>query len=277
MSVLQPEPDFIRRQRRFADQIRNPEQPLPEGIEGRRMQVYVDLFFNNIAGFLAGAFPVYRSLCSDTFWQAEVRRFMRDYGSESPLFRDLAQAYRDYVDNTRTPQPEDPPFLQELLHYEWVELALDIAEEDPFADWPPVDISTDRLLQQHPVVSPLAWSLGYEWPVHRISAEFRPDEAPEQPSWLLVYRNREDQVKFIELNAVSARLLWLLNEHPELSGARALEQIADELPQISRDNILQHGLNLLQQFLRDDIVLGTTRCSEPSPDTETGPCKEVTL
>ncbi|GAA0695045.1 DUF2063 domain-containing protein [Marinobacterium maritimum] len=276
MTASVPEPDFIRRQRRFADQIRNPEQPLPEGVEARRMQVYVDLFFNNIAGFLEGAFPVYRSLCSDVFWQAEVRRFMQEYGSESPLFRDLAQAYRDYVDNTRTPQPEDPPFLQELLHYEWVELALDIAEEDPFADWPTAKLNTAQLLQQHPVVSPLAWSLGYQWPVHRISAEFRPDEAPEQLSWLLVYRNREDRVKFIELNAVSARLLWLLNEHPEISGARVLEQIADELPQIPRDNIIQGGLELLQQFLRDGIVLGTTRCLEPNPDTEAGICKEVT-
>ncbi|MDA0423636.1 DNA-binding domain-containing protein, partial [Stutzerimonas frequens] len=189
----------------------------------------------------------------------------------SPLFRDLAQAYRDYVEQVRTPQPDDPPFLQELLHYEWVELALDIAEEDPFFDWPPVDISTDRLLREHPQVSPLAWSLGYQWPVHRISAEFRPDEAPEQPSWLLVYRNRDDRVKFIELNAVSARLLRLLDENPELSGADALKQIAAELPQIPEDSVLQNGLALLQQFLRDDILLGTLPCSEQESCAEAGP------
>jgi len=265
MTVCTPEPDFIRRQRRFADQIRNPDQPLPEGIDARRMQVYVDLFFNNIAGFLQGAFPVYRSLCSDNFWQAEVRRFIQQYGAQSPLFRDLAQAYRDYVEQHRTPQPDDLPFLQELLHYEWIELALDIAEDDPFADWPPVNISTEQLLQEHPIVSPLAWSLGYQWPVHRISTEYRPDCPPEQPTWLLVYRNREDAVKFIELNAISARLLWLLHEAPALSGLQALEQMADELPHIPRDTLCQGGVDLLQQFQRDGVVLGTQPCEERQP------------
>ncbi|GAA0792541.1 DNA-binding domain-containing protein [Marinobacterium sediminicola] len=265
MNVSRPEPDFIRCQRRFAEQIRNPELSLPEGIEARRMQVYVELFFNNIAGFLEGAFPVYRSLCDDPFWQAEIRRFMQEYGSKSPLFRDLALAYRDYVENTRRPQPEDPPFLQELLHYEWVELALDIAEEDPFMDWPPATINPDQLLREHPVVSPLAWSFGYQWPVHRINSSFCPDQPAEQPSWLLVYRNREDKVKFIELNALSARLLWLLNETPDLSGARALELIADELPQIPRETIIQGGLDLMQQFMRDDILLGTHPAGNPTP------------
>lgn len=268
MTALLPEPDFIQRQRRFADQIRNPDQPLPDGIDARRMQVYVELFFNNIAGFLEGAFPIYRSLCSDPFWQAEVRRFMQQYGSQHPLFRDLAQAYRDYAEHARAPQPEDPPFLQELLHYEWVELALDIAEDDPFADRPAAEATTEQLLQEHPVVSPLAWSLGYQWPVHRICRDYRPDIPPEQPSWLLVYRNRIDQVKFIELNAVSARLLWLLNEQPDMSGAQALQKIADELPQIPRDSVLQNGLNLLQQFLQDGILLGTRTCSESAPREE---------
>ena len=273
MTALPPEPDFIQRQRRFADQIRNPDQPPPEGIEARRMQVYVDLFFNNIAGFLEGAFPIYRSLCSDGFWQEEVRRFMQQYGSQHPLFRDLAQAYRDYVEHARPAQPEDPPFLQELLHYEWVELALDIAEEDPFTDWPTAEATADQLLQEHPIVSPLAWSLGYQWPVHRICRDYRPDTPPEQPSWLLVYRNRADQVKFIELNAVSARLLWLLNEYPDMSGAEALEQIADELPQIPRDSVLQNGLNLLHQFLRDDILLGTRACPKAGQHTEAAPVR----
>lgn len=261
MSACVPEADFIRRQRRFADQIRNPDQPLPAGIDARRMQVYVELFFNNIAGFLAGAFPVYRSLCDDARWHAEVRRFMQEYGSTSPLLRDLAPAYRDYVDNRRAPRPDDPPFLSELLHYEWVELALDIAEADPFADRPATRISDHQLLQEQPQLSPLAWLLGYRWPVHRISTAYRPEQPPAHLTWLLVYRNRADQVRFLELNAVSARLLWLLDHQPQLSGADALAQLARELPQIPPDTLSHHGLALLRQLLNDDILLGTRPCA----------------
>lgn len=265
MTASVPEADFVQRQRRFADQIRNPDQSVPEGIEARRMQVYVDLFFSNISGFLEGAFPIYRGLCSDDFWAAEVRRFMQEYSSHSPLFRDLAQAYRDYVEHSRTPQPEDPPFLQELLHYEWVELALDIAEEDPFTDVSTAPVTAEQLLQEHPLVSPLAWSLSYQWPVHQICADYQPDRPPEQPTWLLVYRDRKDSVEFMELNAVSAHLLWSLNQHPELSGQDILQQMADELPQLPAGSVFQGGLDLMQQFVSRDIIFATAPCEETGP------------
>lgn len=263
MTASVPEPDFVKRQRRFADQIRNPEQPVPDGIEDRRMQVYVDLFFNNISGFLEGAFPIYRSLCSDDFWAAEVRRFMQEYSSHSPLFRDLAQAYRDYVEQAREPQPEDPPFLQELLHYEWVELALDIDEDDPFETFPAQDLSDQELLEHPPVLSPLAWSLSYQWPVHRISQDYQPDTCPELPSWLLVYRNRADKVAFMELNAISAHLLWLISEQPQMNSLQLLQQMSEELPQLPAEQVMQGGLSLLRQFLEDDILLGIRTTEVP--------------
>ena len=53
--------DFRQRQAAFAAHLRDPEaNPAPPGIEARRMAVYRDLFFNNIAGLLAGNFPVIR-------------------------------------------------------------------------------------------------------------------------------------------------------------------------------------------------------------------------
>ena len=51
---------------------------------------------------------------------------------------------------------DDPPFLLELAHYEWVELALDIAEQELPER---VDISAEQLLAGRPLISPLAWPL----------------------------------------------------------------------------------------------------------------------
>ena len=56
---------FIEVQQQFMDYIRDPSLPMPEGIEPRRMKVYRDLFFNNISGFVASAFPVLKSLYHD--------------------------------------------------------------------------------------------------------------------------------------------------------------------------------------------------------------------
>ena len=47
--------DFRQRQAAFAAHLRDPEaHPAPPGIEPRRMAVYRELFFNNIAGLLGG-------------------------------------------------------------------------------------------------------------------------------------------------------------------------------------------------------------------------------
>ena len=66
-----------------------------------------------------------------------------------------------------------PPFAQELAHYEWVELALDVAEDEA-----PVYEAGADLLAGAPVLSPLARPLAYTWPVHRLGAAYQPAEPP---------------------------------------------------------------------------------------------------
>jgi hypothetical protein len=120
----------------------------------------------------------------------------------------------------------DPPFLLELAHYEWVELALDIAPDsiDPAG----IDPNGD-LLAGVPVVSPVAWSLGYRFAVHRIGPDFQPERPGPEPTRLVVYRTRQGGVEFLEVNAVTARLLDLLEQNDQTTGRDALTQIAAEL------------------------------------------------
>lgn len=71
--------------------------------------------------------------------------------------------------------------------------------------------------------------LNYRWPVHQIGPDHRPDAPLEQPVWLLVYRNAEDRVAFMEINAVTARLLALMQEQPLSSGEQLLQTLGDEM------------------------------------------------
>ena len=59
----------VEAQRTFAARIRQPaEQPLLDGISAGRMAVYEELFFNNIEGFISGAFPVLHRLIEASRW-----------------------------------------------------------------------------------------------------------------------------------------------------------------------------------------------------------------
>jgi len=248
------QPEFIRRQYQFAAHIRNPDKnPRPDDIEDRRMGIYRELFYNNIEGFLASSFPVLRELTNDTDWQAMARDFISRHESHSPLFLEIPREFLHYLEHERGAQDRDPPFLLELAHYEWVELALSVSD----IEWPaPVEPDGD-LLDTIPVLSPLAWPLSYHFPVHRISKDFQPDAPDAEPTYLLVYRNRDDEVGFAELNPVSARLFSLAQDNRQLNGRELLLQIAGELQHPAPDTVVDGGKQILEDWRTLGVVCDT--------------------
>jgi hypothetical protein len=251
------QPAFVARQYAFAAHIRDPgRNPPPEDVEERRMAIYRDLFHGSLQSLLAGFFPVLRRLLEDDHWHATVRDFLVRHRARTPLFLEIAREFLDYLQHERDADPADPPFLLELAHYEWVELALSISEADPD---PSIADPNGDLLAGRPLLSPLAWSLSYRFPVHRIGPEFRPDTPAEQPTHLLVYRNRADDVEFMEVNAVTQRLLQLLQEGPDRSGHDCLAQIAEELRHPDPEVVMRAGAELLRDLRARDVILGTRR------------------
>lgn len=239
-------PEYSDDLKRFSGAIRDPGSAQSTGIEPRRMALYQELFFNNINGFLSNVFPVFKSLVSEDWWQQEVRGFLQNYRCQSPLFCDIGREYLDYVQSTqRSATAQDPPFMLELLHYEWVELALDIKPETTEGG---TSSTCDDVLAGHPSLSPLAWLLEYRYPVHQIAPDYQPTEPPEHPTWLLVYRNREDKVAFMALNAFSARLLALVETNHKTSGLDLLHRLADEAPHTDRQALITGGEMLLQRL-----------------------------
>lgn len=249
------EPEFIRAQRAFAAHLRDPERhPAPADVEDRRLQIYRDLFFNNVNNFISNGFPVLKSLLSASRWQRLVRDFFRDHGAESPYFVDIPREFVTWLSEAFEPEEGDPPFLLELAHYEWMELVLDVSREEI----PRTGFNSDGdLLQGAPLLSPLVCVLSYSYPVHRIGPSFQPEVPGEQPVWLLVYRDGGYRVQFMEINAVTARLLTLMQEDGRRTGRALLEQIAGELPGADRHQVLHFGAETLARLRERDIVLGT--------------------
>lgn len=257
VTQVQPRPRFQQAQYAFAAHLRDPEKnPAPAAIENRRMQIYRELFYNNIEDFLANAYPVLRKITPDELWHARVRDFYARHECHDPLFHRVAEEFLKFLDGERWEHPEDPPFIRELCHYEWVELALSVS---------PLTLTDDRvdpdgdLLSGRPRVSPLAWTVAYEWPVHRIGPDSIPTAPGEQPTYLIVNRNRDDDVRFMEINAVTARLMQLLEDDAESSGLTLLTRIAGELHHPQPQAVVEAGAAILADLRQRDILLGTRR------------------
>jgi hypothetical protein len=249
-------PKFQEQQYAFAAHIRDPQQaPAPEGIEDRRMAIYRELFFNNLKSLLSSMFPVLRKLHSEPHWSRLIRGFMQHHQAQTPYFLELPAEFLAFLQNEYAPGDDDFPFLLELAHYEYIELALSVSEETNDLDG--VDPDGD-LLAGVPVKSALAWVYAYQYPVHRISAEFLPDAPAEQPVYLAVYRDAEDKVGFLELNAVTAGLLNAVQKNDEgQSGEALLRKLAADINYSDIDAFIAHGLTTMQEMRSLDILTGT--------------------
>jgi len=250
-------PEFTRRQYAFAANIRDPaNNPAPDDIEDRRMQIYRELFYNNVENFISGTFPVLRRIYSDADWHALVRAYFSSHKSRTPLFHEIPREFLNWLESERTRNPADPPFLCELAHYEWVELALSIAESPAVAEQ--VDPDGD-LLYGIPVLSPLAWHLAYQYPVHRIGPDYLPQQPGDMPTCLVVYRDRDDAVGFLEINSVTKRLLELIDAVTNRTGHELLACIATEMSHPQPDVVIRGGTEILHNLLQKQILTGTLR------------------
>lgn len=170
----------------------------------RRLNVYQDLFFNNIEGFCGNAFPVLKSVLPEPVWQAWVRSFLIHSQCSSPFFIDIAEEFLSFLNETLKPvlelvedsktssraeawaellpeyqkldkqsqklietvNLERYPWLLELAHYEWVELYVSTREPQKGL----VKTDLDQLYQNKISISlaDAALPLAYQYPVQTI-------------------------------------------------------------------------------------------------------------
>lgn len=247
-------PGFMQLQFAFAAAVRDPRQAKAlEGVATHRLAIYQELVFNNIEEFLSNAFPVLRRISRDEQWLELVRDFIVEYRAATPLFPEMPREFLEYLAHTRVPRSHDYPFLQELVHYEWMELA--VAISDALIDECGID-KEGSLLSGIPLLSPLARLCSYRFRVHRIGPAYLPEQPAALPTHLLIYRNQEERVNFIELNPVSAQLIQRIAEARAINGETLLQEIAREIAHPNPLTVIEGGLQLLEALRKRGIILG---------------------
>ncbi|WP_006748002.1 HvfC family RiPP maturation protein [Thioalkalivibrio paradoxus] len=252
-----PELDFREVQRRFAAHLRDPERHAPPaGIEERRLAIYRRLFINNIEDLLGRAYPVLRSLHGSERWARLTRDFYREHGCHTPYFPRLAEEFLQYLSTERTAHEDDFPFLAELAHYERAEVVVAQHEDDPdHATGITIDPLGDPFTEV-PVLATATRLLAYEYPVQRIGPDFVPASPGEHPTYLVVFRDRDFRTGFIELNPLSARILWYVQNDPA-PGAELVHRVAADFDLAPGEELLRSAEELLRHWLQRGVLAGT--------------------
>lgn len=228
---------------RYGKYLRNPDgQRLPEGVPKRRSEIYEGLLFSNISGFINNCFPVAKSLHTEKDWEVLIRAFFKDWRCTTPIFSQIPFEFVRFVSETLVADTQ-PPWLSELLHYEWVELEVDLDESEGTC----VDSHTLRL-------NPTAKLLSYSWPVHLISKTAIPRQ-PES-TFIVVYRKNDTKVRFSELNATTFMLLQHVFNFP----GKIEDIINDFVAQMNSpepDAVSGFAFQILRELHQQEIVIGT--------------------
>jgi len=258
-----PEIDYREVQRRFAAHLRDPEHhPPPEGIEERRLAIYRRLFINNIEDLLGRAYPVLRRLYGPERWSRLARDFYREHGCHTPYFPRLAEEFLEYLTQEREPGADDFPFLAELAHYERAEV--EVAQQEDVSDTS-ADTGVGRNgdpLTGVPVLAGVVRLLAYEYPVHRIGPDCVPHAPGEDPTYLVVFRDRDHRVRFIELNPLSARMLWRIRNDPA-PGHEVIAGVAAEFGLELSDGLQSSAEELLRHWTERGLLAGVRPPFQP--------------
>ncbi len=242
---------FVEVQNEFMDYIKNPSNPLPEGIEQRRMSVYRELFFNNVKGFVSNAFPVLETLYEEQRWNDLIQEFFVNHDCQTPIFVEIAQEFLIFLQSEYESKEYDPIFMLELAHYEWLELVVSVAKSQRDLK----TLNTGDIESSTLCLSESAKVAQYSFDVQHISVDYQPIEPLESPKFYCVYRDSEEEVSFLQLTPLSAQVLSFIDHEVETSFEAITSWLHQMYPQMELADIEQGCLQLLQQMTEKQIVL----------------------
>ena len=222
----------------WAAYLRAPKQaPLPEGTSAARMQHYAQLLNNNISGFMHQCFPVARSILPAAEWQALIAQFFAQAQNASPYFSEIP---KQFVEFWQAHPEQLAPWYLELLHYEYLELAVDTAADAPA-----------QFGRQGWALNPSVQLAGYAWPVHTISKSHIPT-AP-QSTFVALYRNAQWRVRFSVLTPAAMQLLVFLQSNGAdwLAAQKTLAQVLGQ----DVSAVASSSRALQQQWLHEGLLL----------------------
>ena len=222
---------------------------------------FINLSVEETEVLVGQALPRTRAVLTEACWWALIRDFCALYYCCEPELHKVAEEVLDYLDGEhRGGRPGFPGFLCDLVHYEWLQLALLQVPDD---DGVPVQADGD-LLAGMPVLAPRVWLSSYDYPVQDLGAGYAAIRPLPAPLRLLAHCDAGGIVHCRVLDEFAAGLLDDLERDPLRNGHELLSAAALRADR-PLAQVVAEGLALLER-LRSLGVLRGVRLGLPSPE-----------
>jgi len=225
---------------------------LPGTTEGR-LPHYRRLVFNVVKDSLESAYPIAHSFIKPEDWEEMAYRFFNEHDSQTPQIWKLPFEFYEFAIEQDFATQYRIPFLNELLHFEWLEIEVFMMENLPF----PTYQENGNWLTDSICFNPEYRLVKLEYPVHiKKPAQIASEKGDY---FLLIFREKETgHVQFVNLSVLFTYLL----EHL-LGGENQLQEILADMIYIfgiNDDQLLRNkSINFLQDLKEKGFVLGFSK------------------
>ncbi len=167
-----------------------------------RLLVYRHLIRRTLHDVLADFLPRVRSRRGEELFAADADAWIAEHGPRSRLLRDLPGEFVAWIAPRWAVAPTIPPWLADLARHELLEL--EIAAAPASSAVPPRPFTLDARL----AFDASARLVRHAFAVHELPDALGPDDVPRPGhTALLVYRDREHTVRFLQLSPLAEALV----------------------------------------------------------------------
>lgn len=240
----------IELQRAFSNMCKQGKKASIEGASIEGMKTYQRLVFSNIQNTLEKAYPITKELLKKDEWEGLTRDFFAAYPIKSPHLWEMPKDLYLFVKEEGHPLEHAFPFLEDLLHFEWLEIAFFIMPDHPCQE---VN-STGHLVEDPLVLNPEHRIVSFAYPVFR--QNIRGCIENKGNYFLLVYRtHKAKEVRYFELSPLHV-VLWEKVKEEGLTVAEAIAEAGQLFPQIPFKRLLPSATDFFQKLMEEEAVLG---------------------
>lgn len=251
-------PEFQRLQYAFTAHLRDPEvSAAPAGIKSERLATYRELLFNNVINFVDITFPIAKAQLGEALWSRLTNRFFAEFNCTSPFFYDISLHFREFTESLDWPELLALPWLESLMHYEWMELVADI-DDRPMTSGVDTNALGEVLSADHDPQLQLAgpaWALAYQWRVH----EWREGtdlSAVKQASVCLMALRADDAALSLKIHEITPFAAFLLEALTQAEAPLALSELIARVCSAMPQAKPQEVATMVRSVLRDLIAHG---------------------
>jgi uncharacterized protein len=179
---------------------------VPDGLNGVRaenLHHYRRLVFNIASDILETAYPITHSYLDESIWNELVTEYFTEHKCKTAQVWRMPLEFYEYCRDKKIAERLNKPFLDDLLHFEWLELEVHTMEDLQY----PASKSEGDWMNGPLAINPEHRLLSFSYPVHTTSPVDL-ENAEKGNYYLLIYREKDSgNVQFIDLSVFYVFLL----------------------------------------------------------------------